>query len=409
MTPSASSQDEVQSARPFLLVWFVFSLAVLAGAKFLLFPSGLAERMDFRQLYAAGYQARTDPASLYDYEQQKAVQDRLVGKAGGLLPFIRPAYEALLFLPLSYLPYRAAYLGFLALNLLSLLGSFFACRCELSHAGTFAQPRAGLQIFLFYPVLAAILQGQDSILMLLGFCLAYRCWKHGAGFPAGVLLGLMMFKPQITIPLAAFWLVRYASLAFSGGLAVGIAGSAALSIYVSGWSAVLSFGRVLKLTTAATLAPNSGPVLGVAPTAMPNLKGLISGMTLNRLPASATLLITLVASVGIAIAVMRSLRTSKPSAEVAFSVALTAALLLSYYLHLQDFALLLLPLGFLAGQRKRNLALASWLLYIAPPLVVMLGHGLIFLLSLPVLFLLLVASGPADCGPGLRARSTASA
>jgi len=70
---------------------------------------------------------------------------------------------------------------------------------------------------------------------------------------------------------------------------------------------------------------------------------------------------------------------------------------------------LLLPLGFLAGQRKRNLALASWLLYIAPPLVVMLGHGLIFLLSLPVLFLLLVASGPADCGPGLRARSTASA
>ena len=66
MTPSASSQDEVQSARPFLLVWFVFSLAVLAGAKFLLFPSGLAERMDFRQLYAAGYQARTDPAHLAD-------------------------------------------------------------------------------------------------------------------------------------------------------------------------------------------------------------------------------------------------------------------------------------------------------------------------------------------------------
>jgi hypothetical protein len=150
MTPSASSQDEVPSARPFLLVWVVFSLGVLAGAKFLLFPSGLAERMDFRQLYAAGYQARTDPANLYDYEQQKAVQDRLVSKAAGLLPFVRPAYEALLFLPLSYLPYRAAYLGFLALNLLSLLACFFACRSELSHAGTFAQPRAGLQMFIFY-------------------------------------------------------------------------------------------------------------------------------------------------------------------------------------------------------------------------------------------------------------------
>jgi hypothetical protein len=70
MTPSASSRDQAQSARPFLLVWAVFSLLVLAGAKFLLFPSGLAERMDFRQLYAAGYQVRTDPAHLYDYEHQ---------------------------------------------------------------------------------------------------------------------------------------------------------------------------------------------------------------------------------------------------------------------------------------------------------------------------------------------------
>jgi glycosyl transferase family 87 len=255
----------------------------------------------------------------------------------------------------------------------------------------------------------AILQGQDSILMLLGFCLAYRYLKSGAGFLAGVLLGLTMFKPQIAIPLAAFLFVRYASFAISGGLAVGVAGSALLSICVSGWSVVLSFGRVLKLTTAATLAPNSGPVLGVAPTAMPNLKGLISGITLNRLPATATLLITVVLSVGIAIAVMRSLRATKPSPEVAFSVALTAALLLSYYLHLQDLALLLLPLGFLAGPRNRNFAVASWLLYIAPPLVVMLGHGLIFLLSLPVLFLLLAATARAGSGPSLRARATASA
>jgi len=52
--------------RPFLVVWAVFWLLVFAGAKFLLFPSGLAERMDFRQLHAAGYQARTDPAHLAD-------------------------------------------------------------------------------------------------------------------------------------------------------------------------------------------------------------------------------------------------------------------------------------------------------------------------------------------------------
>jgi hypothetical protein len=177
-----------------------------------------------------------------------------------------------------------------------------------------------------------------------------------------------------------------------------------LSLYVSGASVVLPFGRVLKLTTAATLLPSSRPVLGVAPLAMPNLKGLISGITLNRLPATATLLITVVISVGIAIAVLRSLRVKKPAPEVAFSVALTAALLLSYYLHLQDLALLLVPLSFLAGHRNRRFAVASWLVYIAPPFVVMLGHDFIFLLSLPVLFLLLAA-----IGPGVGARAAASA
>jgi hypothetical protein len=408
MTPSASSRDQAQSARPFLLVWAVFSLLVLAGAKFLLFPSGLAERMDFRQLYAAGYQVRTDPAHLYDYEQQKAVQDRLVSQAAGLLPFIRPAYEALLFLPLSYLPYRAAYLCFLSVNLLCLLLSFFVCRPELSHAGRFAQPRAGLQIFLFYPVLVAIVQGQDSVLMLLGLCLAYRCLKSGPGLAAGMLLGLVMFKPQIAIPLAAFLLLRYPSFALFTGLAAGVAGTVLLSIGVSGYSFLPSFGRALKLTAAATLAPDGQPVLGVAPGAMPNLKGLISGITLNRLPASVTFLLTLVLSVAIALVVLRRLRAARPPLEVSFSAALTAALLLSYYLHLQDLALLLLPLGFMAGRERQNFTVASRLLYIAPPFVVMLGHDLIFLLSVPLLFLL-AATGPADSGPSLRARATASA
>jgi hypothetical protein len=388
--PSSSSRDEnAQSARPFVFVWIAYSALILLGAKFLLFPSGLTERMDFRQLYAAGYQVRTDPANLYDYEQQKAVQDAHVSKAEGLLPFIRPAYEALLFAPFSYLPYRAAYFCFLCVNLLLLLVSFFVCRSELSHPGTFAQPRPGLQIFMFYPVIVAILQGQDSILLLLGFCVAYRFLKAGRAAMAGIVLGLMLFKLQIAIPMAVFLLVRYASAAFFSGLVAGVGIAGALSIAVTGWGVLLSFGRVLKLTTAATLAPHSTAVLAVAPLAMPNLKGLISGITLNRLPGTVVFAIAIILSIAVAVWIAQRLRATRPQLEISFSIAVTAALLLSYYLHLQDLAVLLLPLGLMAKDKNRNFTAATWLLYIAPPFVVMISHSLIFLLSLPVILLLI--------------------
>src|ERR1700758_1097217 len=107
-------------SRPFLLVWSAYSVSMLLGVWFLLYPSGLAERMDFRTFYAGGYLARTDPASLYDYARQKQVQDALVSKADGLLPFVRPAYGALLFAPLSRLSYRNAYFCFVCVNLLLL-------------------------------------------------------------------------------------------------------------------------------------------------------------------------------------------------------------------------------------------------------------------------------------------------
>jgi len=265
-----------------------------------------------------------------------------------------------------------------------------------------------LQIFLFYPVVVAILQGQDSILLLLGFCLAYRCWRSKPTLLSGILVGLTMFKPQIAIPLAVFLFIRYPSSAFFSGLAVGTGSAVLLSIRVTGWNAVLSFARVLRLTTVATLAPDSQPLLGVAPLAMPNLKGLISGITLNRSPAAVTLLTTAVLSMGIAIAVIRHLRLRRPDPQVAFSMALTASLLLSYYLHLQDLAVLLLPLSFLAGYRSQNFAVASWLLYVAPPFVVMLGHSLIFLLSVPLIFLLLAAFQRGDAPGSPRRRPTVS-
>src|SRR4029079_12987252 len=99
------------------------------------FPAALLHgHADFRQLYAAGYMVRTGQAGqLYDIRAQQQFQDVLVGNDERALPFIRPAYQALLFVPFSLLPYRSASLAFLAVNLALLALAFRALRSHMSH------------------------------------------------------------------------------------------------------------------------------------------------------------------------------------------------------------------------------------------------------------------------------------
>jgi len=99
-------------------------------------------------------------------------------------------------------------------------------------------------------------------------------------------------------------------------------------------------------------------------------------------------MVTLVLSAAIAIRLIQKLRFRRPSLETSFSLAATGALLLSYYVHLQDLTVLLLPLGLMADVKNLNLTRANWLLYIAPPLLVILGHSLLSLLSLSLMIFL---------------------
>ena len=114
--PSGSSSGNSAASRRLFNCW--------DGSTF--FPGALRGHADFRQLYAAGYMVRTGHASeLYDTRAQQQFQDALVGNDERALPFIRPAYQALLFVPFSLLPYRSAYLAFLAVNLVLLAMAFW--------------------------------------------------------------------------------------------------------------------------------------------------------------------------------------------------------------------------------------------------------------------------------------------
>jgi hypothetical protein len=264
-----------------------------------------------------------------------------------------------------------------------------------------------LQLFVFFPLIVAVLQGQDSILLLLGFCLAYRALNAGRPFAAGFLISLLLFKFQIALPVGVLLAVRF-GLPILAGLLAGSALMTALSIAATGWQVFLSYGRALTLTGSATLASNSpNGVLGVVPSAMPNLKGLISGVTFGFASGKTILLVTLGLSVLATMWIVGKLRAQRPPSALAFSWAVAGGLLLSYYLHLQDLTVMQLPLGLTASEKNSNVARASWLFYVAPPFAAILGHGAMCLLSL--LFLLFLYGLAQMFGQSFRAANQAAA
>jgi hypothetical protein len=387
MTDSDSSHL-LSSSRPFLIVWLVYSVAMLLGVWFLLYPSGLAERMDFRQLYTGAYMVRTDPANLYDYARQKEVQDALISKAEGLLPFIRPAYEAWLVAPLTHLPYRIAYFSFLCINLLLLMACFFVGGDIFSRKGIIAQPRPGLQLFAFFPVTVATLQGQDSILFLLGLCLTHRFLKSGRGFLAGAILGLLLLKPQVALPLALFLIVRY-GFSFFAGFAVGGSIVFAASVVLVTWQGFLALVRVLLLTGSVSVSPNI-PIgsFGVRPFIMPNIRGLISGLAAWFLPGKVVFALAIVLSACLVLWAMRILRGTRFEFDAAFSLSTTCAVLVSYYMHIHDLTVMQVPLGLMAGTKNSYISRSTILFYLAPQFVLLFAHDFLYLLALPVMMFL---------------------
>src|SRR6266567_1149229 len=142
-------------------------LGIQLLAWLVILPAALGGHADFRQLYAAGYMVRTGHAKeLYDYNAQLQFQNQAVSPAAVPLPFIRPACYALLFVPFSLMSYRSAYFAFLCLSLILLWVSYWILRPwlrNLARAWSWLPP---LIFVSFFPVTAALTQGQDSILLL---------------------------------------------------------------------------------------------------------------------------------------------------------------------------------------------------------------------------------------------------
>ena len=350
----------------------IFCMQFLAWLTFL--PKALRGHADFRQLYVAGYMVRTGHRTqLYDYAAQAYFQNTLVSNDERALPFIRPAYQALMFVPFSLLPYRTAYLGFLLLNVLLLALAFLILQPRLRGLSR-VWPGLPPALFLgFYPVALALMQGQDSILLLALLAAALVSLERNRDLTAGALAGVGLFKFQIVVPIVLLFLLwrrwRFVKGFMFSAILVGL-----LSFITSGWAETVVFVHSL-LSVGAGLPAVPGEInFPLRINIMANLRGLIYGLASLRVPQRWLQVTTLLLSSIVVISV-RARGRQQPGGD-ALVLAITAGVVVSYYLFIHDLSILLIPIvltldRFITGDgsgKPFGLATAaiSALLFVAP-------------------------------------------
>ncbi len=304
--------------------------AVLVGVEI---PSWLslgsqrfALQSDLRVFYTPGYMLRIGQAKdIYDFPAVRRNQDKKVAPDNAAVPFLHPAYEAVVFMPLSFLPYRVAYVVWAGVNFLILgLISFLLrpCLADLSAVGPKWIPPALLLGFM--PVAFTILAGQDSLFLLLILVLAYRRIASNE-LQAGILLGLGMFRFQVLLPIVALFLL-WCSLKFVAGWVAGSAAVLSVSVVITGLDAQVQYARLLRQMGSVSF--------WLLLRRMPNLRALFAAYDFGIVPF---------ALVSLSVFLVAAVIGSKLNPEQRLLLAVSVSALITYFLFLHDLSMLALP------------------------------------------------------------------
>ena len=347
---------------------------------------------DFTTYYAIGTMVRRGLGhELYDTAVQYQIQRALapdVAIRENALPYLHPPFEAPLFVPFTYLSYVGAFIAWDFVNLSALLVVAFLFSKNVSNFDKYSWPWWLLASLAFFPIFLTLLQGQDSILLLLLFTLAFICLKNKRETLAGGLLALGLFRPQLVLPFLLLWIFRRGGKILRGFFPVA-ALLGLLSLPVTGAVGLLSYPKYV-LHSDRTLVQGA-----LRPSDMPNLRGLIYVFGHH----SHLLWLVLVLSLLILLFVAWHLGIRRDKKEDSFdwdfSLALLTGTVLSYYCLGHDLSIVFLPiaiitpkLGFAAGIRPTARALvifALLLLFFSPLQLFLIGHHLLAVIGWAVL------------------------
>src|SRR5580658_197179 len=199
---------------------------------------------DFIDFYAGGRIVATGNGShLYDLPFQAQIEAAAAGRSNAnyILPFVHPPFFALWMVPLGLIPYPAAYYVWWICNQCFFWLTLLLIDRVLG-GETLRPARVACAGLLFLPVIVAFWQGQDSVLNLFLYSLAYLFLSRGRAGLAGAVIGVAAFKPQLAMLMLVLLLfTSRGKLRLAAGFVLSCVVQVALAVAVLGWSLVASY------------------------------------------------------------------------------------------------------------------------------------------------------------------------
>lgn len=311
--------------------------------------SAISRGTDFPDFYCASRMLiEGHGAQLYDVDLQRQYQARYAQRVGTL--YIHPPFETVVYLAVAWLPLKQAYLLWCVLNVALL--AFVVHRAQRENLVPWNWNIVFVASLTFAPVLLCLLQGQDSILLLVLVTLAFAALRRQKRFAAGCWLGLGLFKFQLVLPIALVLAMQKGRSRFARGFLLVALALTGISAAISGWSVLSAYPKFL-------LHLHEQQFAGVTPQAMANFRGLASLIFSRSSFLIASLIAFSTTAFVVAVLVWQMLQPppqnpSDSRAAVnwqrfdwAFAATVLFALLASYHLNPHDLSLLLLPIAVL--------------------------------------------------------------
>lgn len=162
---------------------------------------------DFPAFYGAGtIVADGDVDQLYDLDRQFEAQRDLFPDGYSALYFAYPPYVAAGYRLLVPFGFTGAYVIFTALSLAALWGAVVLAE-PLVAALRGRRLAAFAAALAFLPMAEGSLLGQNVAISLFLIVASWRLVAHGQLWAGGVVLGLLVYKPQLALPLAGLYLL----------------------------------------------------------------------------------------------------------------------------------------------------------------------------------------------------------
>jgi hypothetical protein len=327
-------------------------------------PLGYVYKRDFLNIYV-GVQAiaQGHASRLYDLQLQRELTDSATSPyhRSTLLPFVYPAYVAILLTPMGKLSLVEGYFLWTGINIFVigwLIGRLLRC------PQVFPSERAALLVafFAWVPLQLTLSQGQMGLICTLALSEAALSLQRRKEWTAGCWLALGMVKPQlIAVPLLALLFLR-SWRTIASFLMIACAVVCSSFALVGFW--ITDYVRFLAAFN------RGGKDLSMYPMAMQNWRGLVSTLVGNTDGIGEWLLVALsLASVALIAVVfwgrdfsqthLRANQTSWQHVSARFSIAILVGLLVSPHLYFHDWvvgfpALTLLLLAAAEWSRQRD-------------------------------------------------------